>query len=71
MPVFVTNRYVKKCFSRDFLKILLLFWRKSLAKITNRKLGGVGENRHTIFVHKKEEVSILTHPLFTLSLVGY
>ena len=56
-------------FLPDFLKILLLFWRKSLAKITNS--WGVGENRHTIFVHKKEEVSILTHPLFTLSLVGY
>ncbi|MDH6313409.1 hypothetical protein M2137_002199 [Parabacteroides sp. PFB2-10] len=39
MAVFVTNPYVKKCFSREFVKKVPPFCAQTPAKITNRKLG--------------------------------
>ncbi|MDH6311580.1 hypothetical protein M2137_000330 [Parabacteroides sp. PFB2-10] len=38
MAVLLTNPYVKKCFSREFVSEVPVFWQKSPAEISNRKL---------------------------------
>ncbi|MDH6313972.1 hypothetical protein M2137_002765 [Parabacteroides sp. PFB2-10] len=41
--VLLTDPYVKKCFSREFAKILPPFCAQSPSEITNRKLGVLSE----------------------------
>ncbi|MDH6313298.1 hypothetical protein M2137_002088 [Parabacteroides sp. PFB2-10] len=42
-PILLTNPYVKKCFSREFVSKVPLFCAQSPAEITNRKLGVCGK----------------------------
>ncbi|MDH6311361.1 hypothetical protein M2137_000111 [Parabacteroides sp. PFB2-10] len=49
--VLLTNPYVKKCFSREFAKILPPFCAQTPAKITNRKFGVWSKSDELTFVH--------------------
>ncbi|MDH6312538.1 hypothetical protein M2137_001309 [Parabacteroides sp. PFB2-10] len=48
--VLLTNPYVKKCFSREFVSEVLPFCAQSPAEITNRKLGVLSEMYNLTFV---------------------
>ncbi|MDH6313110.1 hypothetical protein M2137_001897 [Parabacteroides sp. PFB2-10] len=48
--ILLTNPYVKKCFSREFVSKVPLFCAKTPAEITNRKLGVSSETSELTFV---------------------
>ncbi|MDH6313558.1 hypothetical protein M2137_002348 [Parabacteroides sp. PFB2-10] len=49
--VLLTNPYVKKCFSREFVSKVPLFHTQSPTEITNRKLGVSSEMGKLTFVY--------------------
>ncbi|MDH6312770.1 hypothetical protein M2137_001545 [Parabacteroides sp. PFB2-10] len=51
MGVLLTNPYVKKCFSREFVSEVPLFCAQSRAEITNRKLVVLLEMDILTFIH--------------------
>ncbi|MDH6312922.1 hypothetical protein M2137_001707 [Parabacteroides sp. PFB2-10] len=50
-PVLLTNPYVKKCFSREFVFEVPLFYAQSPSEITNRKLGVLSKTGKLTYIH--------------------